>query len=148
MLMSLAFLPPDNRTWIGELRRNGNNRKKPLFSITTWNYYQVVIEDDLRSNNGVEGWHHSFNKKVGVNHEIFSALIRVIKAEQVITETNILQINTGANVITKRRKIYADKDERLKKMVEQSNNDDHTQQDASRSADLQDPDIAAHLPEI
>ncbi|XP_057329115.1 uncharacterized protein LOC130669961 [Microplitis mediator] len=83
-----------------------------------WNCYQAVIDNELRSNNSVEGWHHSFNCKVRVAHEIFSTFVRVIIDEQEITETNVSQIDAGADVVAKRRKIYIAKEERIKVIVE------------------------------
>lgn len=78
-------------TRIGKRSHIGFECKKPLFDI--WNCYQAVIEVLKRSNNSVEGWHHSFNNKVRVIHAIFSCFISIIKAEQVIIETTITQID-------------------------------------------------------
>lgn len=67
-------------TWIGERCQIRYNRKKPLFNILLWNCYEDVINDSMRSNNSVEGWHNSFNRKAGVNHAIHSFFIDVIKS--------------------------------------------------------------------
>ncbi|XP_024875569.1 uncharacterized protein LOC112456975 [Temnothorax curvispinosus] len=92
------------RTWVGERRRTGNKRKKPMFDLGMWNCHQAVIDGFMRSNNGVEGWHCSFNNKVRVVHAIFSSFMDAIKGEQVLTETTIVQMNTGVNVVAKKRK--------------------------------------------
>ncbi|CAF2928941.1 unnamed protein product, partial [Rotaria sp. Silwood2] len=43
------------KTWIGEKRRRGTNRKKPQFHHKLWNVYDPVIATVPRSNNSVEG---------------------------------------------------------------------------------------------
>lgn len=53
-------------TWIGRTVRN--RRKKPLFPIEMWNCYDNVINDQPRTNNAVEGWHHAFNASLGCHH--------------------------------------------------------------------------------
>ncbi|XP_014298070.1 uncharacterized protein LOC106693699 [Microplitis demolitor] len=111
------FVSYVERTWIGELSRLGNKRTKPLFDLLLWNCYQAVLDDIMRSNNCVEGWHNSFNRKVRVIHAIFSSFINFIKSEQVITETTITQMDAGINNVAKKRKIYADKDKRIMNVV-------------------------------
>lgn len=107
------------KTWVGVLSHSGKRRLKPYFPIKLWNCYDAVINEEMRSNNGIEGWHSSFNAKVRVSHASMSRFINVIKDKQMITELFITQLNTGMNVMPKRRKMYAKFDSRLKKIVDQ-----------------------------
>lgn len=56
------------KTWIGSSKTNRRRRVQPKFELEMWNHYQSVINDDIRTNNSVEGWHNSFNTKVRVNY--------------------------------------------------------------------------------
>lgn len=103
--------------WIGVVTRNRNRRLKPFFSLDLWNCNQAVLENLMRTNNSLEGWHNSFNNKVRVSHASMSKFITVIKYEQALTETIISQLNTGLNITAKRRKTYKDIDCRLESCV-------------------------------
>ncbi|XP_057340604.1 uncharacterized protein LOC130677765 [Microplitis mediator] len=105
------------RTWIGVLSRSGKSRLKPYFALRLWNYYEAVINDLIRSNNAVEGWHNSFNKQVRVAHASFNKFIDVIKSEQIKTDVFITQADIGLGIASKRRREYVDLDNRLKNTV-------------------------------
>lgn len=109
--------------WVGVLKTNRRHRTQPKFKLEMWNYYETVMNDDIRTNNLVEGWHSSFNRKVRVNHAEMGKFINVIKGEQNITEILITQLQTGLDIAPKRRKAYRDFDERLKTIV--TNYDSH-----------------------
>ncbi|XP_076388846.1 uncharacterized protein LOC143264616 [Megachile rotundata] len=105
------------RTWIGVLSRSGKSRLKPYFALSLWNYYEAVINDLIRSNNAVERWHRSFNKKVRVAHASFNKFIDVIKSKQIKTDVLITQADTGLGIASKRRREYVDLEYRLKNIV-------------------------------
>ncbi|XP_057324655.1 uncharacterized protein LOC130667181 [Microplitis mediator] len=104
-------------SWIGKLRHNKKRRKKPLFDLKLWNCYLAVLDDQLRSNNPVEGWHHGFNNRVEVSHASISRFINCLKDEQVNTELLITQMNSGLNVAPRARQAYRDYNSRLKLVV-------------------------------
>ena len=39
-------------------------RRSPIFDIDIWNMYSRVLDDLPKSNNSVEGWHHSFQSSL------------------------------------------------------------------------------------
>ena len=52
------------------------------FPLQLWN----VFGDEVRTNNRVEGWHHSFNQTVGKSHPNLFEFITALKTEQAATE--------------------------------------------------------------
>ena len=65
-------------THIGRLHPGGQCRD-PLFPITVWNMYEQTLQGLPRSNNAVEGWHHSFQANVGGCHLNFWKFIDILK---------------------------------------------------------------------
>ncbi|XP_043494097.1 uncharacterized protein LOC122519000 [Polistes fuscatus] len=105
MLMAIAFVPKhDVCASFDEL-------------VRLWNCHDVVLQDLMRTNNSLEGWHNSFNGKVRVNHASLSKYISVLKCEQSITECLLVQMNTRMTVAAKKKRIYVDVDLRLKNIV-------------------------------
>ncbi|XP_057335421.1 uncharacterized protein LOC130674168 [Microplitis mediator] len=103
-------------TWIGVLKRNKVDRNDPLFRIELWNCYNSVLNDETRSNNGIEGWHRSFNALVRVHHASIIKFVTALKSEQTILELKLVQLNTGVPLV-KRRCQYLNHDVRLKRIV-------------------------------
>ena len=94
MLVSLAFIPvvdviaafnkltddiPDDDdleplynyfedSWIGRPARRGGGRRNRAFPIDVWSIHDRITEGLPRTNNSVEGWHHAFQRTVGINH--------------------------------------------------------------------------------
>ena len=121
MLVSLAFIPavdviaafetlagdiPDDDdleplfdyfedTWIGWPSRRGGARKNPTFPINVWSIHDRVTEGLPRTNNSVEGWHHAFQRTVGLNHPTIYKLVEAMQLEQTHTEDIITQIAQG-----------------------------------------------------
>ncbi|CAF4128120.1 unnamed protein product [Rotaria magnacalcarata] len=89
------FLDYFEKTWIGEPRRRGTGRKKPLFDHKLWNIYDRIIADIPRSNNSVEGWHNSFASRVPINHPNIIKLAEKIRREQSKFEIDIAKILQG-----------------------------------------------------
>ncbi|CAF5216306.1 unnamed protein product, partial [Rotaria magnacalcarata] len=48
------FLGYFEKTWIGEPKKRGTGRKKPLFTIELWNVYDRTVANLPRSNNSIE----------------------------------------------------------------------------------------------
>ncbi|XP_057335420.1 uncharacterized protein LOC130674167 [Microplitis mediator] len=107
------------RTWIGVQSRSKRRRTKGLFDIALWSCYEAVLNDAIRSNNAVEGWHNAFNGRVRVQHAVIGKIIKNLKMEQNSTEVIVTQIETGLDINNKRRKAYNDIDLRLKNIVSQ-----------------------------
>ncbi|XP_057335060.1 uncharacterized protein LOC130673861 [Microplitis mediator] len=105
------------RSWVGVLSRSGKKRLKPQYEISLWNCYNAVINDELRTNNAIEGWHNSFNNKVRVIHASICRFLKAIVNEQSITESLITQANTGLGIASKRRRQYSNINARLKNIV-------------------------------
>ncbi|XP_024889570.1 uncharacterized protein LOC112465968 [Temnothorax curvispinosus] len=103
-------------TWIGSLDRR-KRRRSPCFPIYMWNCYDAVVNDLLRTNNAVEGWHRAFNERVRISHASINKFINVLKSEQSTLELLIAQSRAGRKVQNKKRKKYADYDKRLKNVV-------------------------------
>ena len=60
------FLSYFEATWIGVVQRG--RRRRPLFSVSLWNVHGRVEQDLPRTNNSIEGWHHSFDLRVAITH--------------------------------------------------------------------------------
>ena len=63
--------------------------EQPLFDLALWNTYDQTIEDLLRTNNAVEGWHRRFQANVGAYHPNFWKFIDILKREPTGTDCNI-----------------------------------------------------------
>ena len=81
-----------------------------------WNVYERVLRDLPRSNNSIEGWHRAFNNRVSVKHPSVTKLAQCIVREQSKFELDIERIRVGQQPKPK-RKIYANLDARLKRVV-------------------------------
>ena len=77
-------------TYIDRPRPGGHHRVL-LFDLGLWNMYNQTLDDLPRTNNAVEGWHHSFQANVGACHPNFWKLIDILKREQILTQVNIAQ---------------------------------------------------------
>lgn len=83
------FLTYFECTWIGPRKHNKNNRAKPLFPIKLWNCYNLIINDDIISNNITESWRSGFNNLVGIANPSFGVFMGSLKDEQSKTEMAI-----------------------------------------------------------
>lgn len=104
-------------TWIGSLNPRGNGRRKPLFAIDMWNCYDAVLNDDPRSNNSVEGWHHGFNEAIDRAHTSMGKFIDVLREEQSLTDVLMAQNDVGRSIRDRKRRRYAVYDESIKAVV-------------------------------
>ncbi|XP_014298656.1 uncharacterized protein LOC106693842 [Microplitis demolitor] len=111
------------RTWVGVLSRSGKKRLKPEYEISLWNCYNAVINDELRSNNAIEGWHISINNKVRAIHASICRFLKAIVNAQSISESLITQANTGLGIASKRRRQYSNNNARLKNIASSYDHD-------------------------
>ena len=109
-------------TYIGRLRPGGH-RRVPLFDLGLWNMYNQTLDDLLRTNNAVEGWHHSFQANVGAYHPNFWKFIDILKREQNLTQVNIAQARAGHQPELQLRR-YLDSNQRIKNIVQDYHNRD------------------------
>ena len=103
-------------TYIGRLR-HGGHRRIPLFELGLWNMYKQTLNDLPRTNNAVEGWHHSFQANVGAYHPNFWKFIDILKHEQNLTQVNIAQAQAGHQLEPQSRR-YLDSNQRIKNIVQ------------------------------
>ncbi|CAM4928514.1 unnamed protein product [Rotaria socialis] len=115
------FLGYFEKTWIGEPKKRGTGRKKPLFTIELWNVYDRIVANLPRSNNSIEGWHNAFAKRVAIVHPSVSKLTEKIRREQSKFELDIAQIRQGQEPKPKKLK-YRKLDERIKRLVDDYHN--------------------------
>ncbi|CAF2061216.1 unnamed protein product [Rotaria magnacalcarata] len=113
------------KTWIGEPKRRGTGRKKPLFDHKLWNIHDRVIAATPRSNNSVKGWHNAFAIRVSISHPTIVKLGEKIRREQSKFEVDMAKILQGHNIKTKKT-CYRKLDERITRLV---NSFDRTQLD-------------------
>ncbi|XP_036334958.1 uncharacterized protein LOC118745576 [Rhagoletis pomonella] len=99
-------------TWIGVQRRNGHTSAK--FPIETWNCYYVVINNEPRTNNMMEGWHNTFHQRIGRSYEQLGKFINALRVEQASSEVIWEQFNAGRLVATRKRKKYFGYDARIR----------------------------------
>ncbi|CAF1447913.1 unnamed protein product [Adineta ricciae] len=107
-----ALLDYFERAWIGQKK----GKSKPKFSLHLWNTYERVTQDLPRSNNAIEGWQNAFNSRVSIKHPSVTNLAKCIIREQSRFEIDIERLRTGEQP-RKKKKVYADLDARLKRIV-------------------------------
>ncbi|KAI6648122.1 hypothetical protein LOD99_11931 [Oopsacas minuta] len=117
MLPALAFVPPELVGWsfqqlimtfpenayplcryfeenyIGILNLNGE-RNTPLFPISLWNNFHLVLQGLPRSTNLVETWHRGFQSTCGCHHPTIWKFIDCLKTEQGNAELKQLNLPT------------------------------------------------------
>jgi hypothetical protein len=70
-----------------------------LFHREIWNQFGNL---EARTNNHIEGWHNSFNKKVNESHPSVYRLINFIRNDQEDNTKNIIQLSQGISLSRKR----------------------------------------------
>ena len=109
-------------TYIGRLRPGGQ-RRDSLFPITVWNMYEQTLQRLPRTNNAVEGGHHSFQANVGGCHPNFWKFIDILKREQNLAQVHIARARAGHQPEPQRRR-YQDSNQRILNIVQDFNNRD------------------------
>lgn len=54
-------------------------RKDPVFKLSLWNCHQLAAEERPKTNNAMEGWHHSFHEQFQYTHPNIFKFIKAIK---------------------------------------------------------------------
>lgn len=104
-------------TWIGRYQRGRRNRRAPRFDLQLWNCFDAAMQNMPKTNNAVEGWHHSFEATVNTVHANVYRLFNALKKEQVLTESRYEQQLSGEPPAKSRRK-YKDCALRLQNRVD------------------------------
>jgi hypothetical protein len=79
-------------------------RRRAMFPVTFWNCHDRVNQGLPRTNNAVEGWHRAFQSNVGAHHPSFWSFVDVVKREQSLFRTIVLQLRAGQPPAKRRRK--------------------------------------------
>lgn len=119
-------------TYIGGRIINNNNtrsniiRRTPAaFPPSVWNVHEVTLNDGQRTNNQTEGWNHRFSKLVNRSHPSIWLLIEKMRLELGVDEVKIGQRDIGQPP-AKKKKMYVDMQEKLKKICEEYNNNERS----------------------
>ena len=113
-----AFIDYFEDTWIGRPpRRQGAERRAPMFPIELWNQYERTMSDMPRTNNSIEAWHNRMQSLVGAYFPHVFRFIDSIKKEQSLNKNTITQILSGHPPPPKRRK-HVKLDDRIKTVVQ------------------------------
>ena len=92
-------------------------RRRPLFAISlSWNVNSRVEQDLPRTNNSIEGWHHSFDLRVAITHPTIRRLSAKLVKEQASNELLLEQVLARIPQVPPKKK-YQVINERLKNIV-------------------------------
>ena len=108
------FLSYFEATWIGVVQRG--RRRRPLFAISLWNVNSRVEQDLPRTNNSIEGWHHSFDLRVAITHPTLRRFSAKLVKEQASNELLLEQVLARIPPVPPKKK-YQVINERLKNIV-------------------------------
>jgi hypothetical protein len=108
------FLSYFEATWIGVVQRG--RRRRPLFAVSLWNVNARVEQDLPRTNNSIEGWHHSFDLRVAITHPTIRRLSAKLVKEQASNELLLEQVLARIPQPPPKKK-YQVINERLKNIV-------------------------------
>ena len=117
-----AFLGYFESSFIGRLRRNGQ-RGQARHPIEKWNQNSNVLTGSNRTNNSVEGWHHSLSTICSCDHPSFAKFLSVIKEDMSNSHIKLVQNSTGITP-TPQRTTYRNLNERILNIVNMYDPDD------------------------
>ena len=86
----------------GKFRPKAPSRE-PLFYMEIWIMFNHTDEELPRSNNAVEGWHRGFQANAAACHPTFWKFIGLLKNEESLIRTVILQNQGGHQPPPQRR---------------------------------------------
>lgn len=112
----LSYFEPN---WVIRKKRRHTS---PRFSIELWNCYNCVINNDPRTNNGIEGWHNGFSAKLNVAHASIWKFLNAIQLEQSLTENKLTDI-AAKKIVNKKSKKAIELDRRLFDIVSEYDQD-------------------------
>lgn len=140
-MLSVAFVPPDDveevfdalaetlpdnlqdladyfeRVYIKGIRRRRGRRTPPQYAPALWNQFEAIANNEPRTNNLTEGWHHRFNDLVGKNHPSFYHFLRELRKENDDVENMIMEVEMGRTVKMPQRSKYRRVNERLHRLA-------------------------------
>ena len=109
------------RTYIGKIKKDRNERNVARFPISCWNLYLRVMGKISRTNNNAETWHGQISNVTKKNMSC-GQLIVLLKDEQGLTETTITQLKTGE--VNGPKNSTAKKDVKIFRIVSQFDKED------------------------
>lgn len=105
-----------SRTWV---MRKGKRGKilSSRFPISLWNCHDLVLNEDPRTNNKIEGWHRGFSSKINRSHATIWKFLNTIQLEQSLTENKISDIRAKKIIKPNKNTVDIKRDERLFRIV-------------------------------
>ena len=85
-------------------------RRPPLAPIGLGNQYDATLEDMLRTNNSMEGWHRGFEALTTRYHHFLWDVTENFRREQGLTELMVEQDYAGGPPPQKRRRVITVQD--------------------------------------
>jgi hypothetical protein len=111
------FLSSFEDEFIGRTGRNRLRVRKPgRFPIEIWNNYDAVLNDWLKTNNTIEGWHHGFHFLLKCANPTIWMWIDAIKLEQSRNEMLMNQLSSATATVSRKQK-YVSLQANLKTLV-------------------------------
>ena len=92
--------------------------KSSTFPINMWNVYQAVITGGPRTNNYSEGNNNSLSRAIGCSNPSGELLAKGLTKFNETAELHIEHCLTGVSTTTKKRKVYKENDERIRRAVD------------------------------
>lgn len=106
----------------GRPARGRRKAIEPRYPPTLWNVYDLVLQNDDRTNNVVEGWHSRFQKMINTHHASIWKFLERIQKDQKMNEVCITQLHGGhTRVKHPIKKKYAAKQAKISNIVAQYN---------------------------
>ena len=84
-----------------------------IYPIHMWNVYRAVINSELRTNNFAEGHNHALQLAAGCSHPGIELQIEILTLYNRDAELNIQQALSGTVLVLRRKKKYAELDEKI-----------------------------------
>uniref|UniRef100_A0A914XWF0 Uncharacterized protein n=1 Tax=Panagrolaimus superbus TaxID=310955 RepID=A0A914XWF0_9BILA len=111
------FLEYYKKIWTGYTYRR--REKEPRYAIDIWNVYEATINKEPRTNNQSEIWHGQLKEAVRINHPPFYVISKELQKQH--SNGIVLRNQLITGVIFKKKKVQADKDERILNVVRNFN---------------------------
>ena len=92
--------------------------KSSTFPINMWNVYDAVLTGGPRTNNYSEGNNNSLSRAIGCSNPSGELLAKGLTKFNETAELHIEHCLTGVSTTTKKRKVYKENDERIRRAVD------------------------------
>ena len=79
----------------GRPARGRRRETLPRYAPAIWNVYDLVLNQQQRSTNAVEGWHSRFQRIIVTHHSGIWKFIEHIQKDENENETLMIQLNAG-----------------------------------------------------